>query len=76
MTKLLEKAFSAASRLPEKDQDALAAYVLDELASEERWAKAFSSSQDALVSLANEAVAEYKNGKTKPLEKDRDLSHD
>jgi hypothetical protein len=76
VTKLLEKAFSTASKLPEKDQDAIAAFVLDELASEERWAKAFESSQDTLASLANEALAEYKSGKTKTLEKDRDLSRD
>jgi hypothetical protein len=76
VTKILEKAFDAVSKLPEKDQDAMAAFVLDELESEERWAKAFSSSQDALVSLANEALAEYKSGKTKTLDNDRDLSHD
>jgi hypothetical protein len=76
MTKLLEKAVDAVSKLPEKDQDAIAAFVLDELASEERWAKAFAGSKDVLASLAGEAVEEYKNGKTKPLESDRDLAQD
>jgi len=34
MTKLLEKAFEEASRLPEMDQNALAKWVLDEMQSE------------------------------------------
>jgi hypothetical protein len=76
MTKLLEKAIGAISKLPAKDQDAIAAFVLDELASEERWAKAFAGSQDALATLANEALVEYRDGKTKPLESDRDLAQD
>jgi len=36
MTRLLEKAFEAASKLPEEDQDALAEMLLNEIASEER----------------------------------------
>jgi len=37
MTKLLEKAFEEASKLPEEDQDALAEMLLVDLSSEERW---------------------------------------
>jgi hypothetical protein len=58
MTKLLEMAIHEASKLCPVEQDALAAIVLEELASEERWAKSFASSQDALASLAGEALAE------------------
>jgi hypothetical protein len=36
MTKLLEEAFAEASKLPEPEQDALAAVILEELASERR----------------------------------------
>ena len=36
MTKLLQKAVSAVSNLPEKEQDAIAAMILEELADEER----------------------------------------
>lgn len=36
MTRLLEKAFEEASKLPEDDQDALAEMLLNDLASEER----------------------------------------
>ncbi len=67
MTKLLETAFEQVSKLPASDQDAVAAIVLEELASEQRWSKAFAKSQDALAKLAGEALAEYDAGKTKPL---------
>ena len=70
MTRLLEKAFAEASRLPERDQDAIAEIVLAELASEERWNELFEKSQNALAELAEEALAEYRAGKTKPLNVD------
>ena len=65
MTKLLEKAFEDASRLPEEDQDALAEMLMTDLASDERWTDAFAKSQDKLAFLAREALAEFKQGKTK-----------
>jgi hypothetical protein len=70
MTKLLEKAFNEASKLPEEDQDALAEMLLDDLAAEERWADALANSQDALAALADEALAEFERGETKPLDED------
>lgn len=68
MTKLLEKAFAAVSNLPEKEQDAIAAMILEELADEERWAQSFAASQRQLSILAKEALEEYHSGKTKPLD--------
>jgi hypothetical protein len=67
MTKLLEKALHEVSKLPASEQDAVAAIVLEELASEERWAESFAKSQDKLAKLAEEALAEYNAGRTKPL---------
>ncbi|MGH8706935.1 MAG: hypothetical protein ACREVD_02610 [Burkholderiales bacterium] len=67
MTKLLEKVFERAARLPDAEQDAFAELVLAELESEERWARAFAASQDELATLAREAVADYKAGRTGPL---------
>ena len=69
MTKLLEKAFAEASRLPSTEQDAVAALILEELASEHRWAEAFAKSQDKLAALADEALAELDRGETEPLDK-------
>jgi hypothetical protein len=67
MTKLLEKALQEVKKLPASEQDAMAAIVLEELASEQRWAESFARSQDKLAKLAEEALAEYKAGRTKPL---------
>jgi hypothetical protein len=67
MTKLLEKALKEVAKLPEAEQDAVAAILLDELASEQRWAESFAKSQDKLAKLAEDALADYKAGRTKPL---------
>lgn len=67
MTKLLEKALKEVAKLPASEQDAVATILLEELASEQRWAKLFAKSQDKLAKLAEEAIAEYKAGRTKPL---------
>jgi hypothetical protein len=76
MTKLLQKAFEEASRLPEEDQDSFAEALLSDLASEKRWAASFAKSQDKLAVLAKEALIEFKQGKTKRIEEDSDFSHD
>ena len=47
MSTLLEKALAAVSRLPESEQEALAAWILDELDHDRRWQKAFAGSHDA-----------------------------
>lgn len=67
MTKLLEQAFAQAAQLPAGEQDAFAGFVLAELESEERWTRAFEGSQDELANLAQEAAADYKAGRTRPL---------
>jgi hypothetical protein len=68
MTKLLEQAFDKAARLPAREQDALAAWLLREMESEARWEKLFADSQDALSKLANEALAEHRQGQTEELD--------
>lgn len=67
MTKLMDKAISEVAKLPETEQDALAAILLEELASERRWSETFGRSQDALARLAEEAIAEHAAGRTQPL---------
>lgn len=68
MTELLEKAFAEAAKLPQEAQDMLARMLLEDLAAEERWDDAFAESQDKLALLADEALAEYRDGKTKALD--------
>ena len=67
MTQLLEKALSEVAKLPPSEQDALAAILLEELASEQKWSELFAKSQDKLAELAQEALAEHHAGKTKPF---------
>jgi len=70
MTKALRKAFDVASRLPDREQDALAAAILEELAADERWEAAVAARLGALERLADEALAEHRAGRTKPLDPD------
>ena len=56
MTDALRKAFETAGRLPKREQDELAAVILEELDADERWNAALGQSQDALARLADEAL--------------------
>ena len=68
MTYALTSAVAVAAKLPPEEQDALAAILLEEIASERRWSESFSKSEAALESLASEAIADFKGGRTKPLD--------
>ncbi|MHB1157757.1 MAG: hypothetical protein ACYC26_13100 [Phycisphaerales bacterium] len=68
MTKLLEKAFKEASRLPSKDQDVLAHWLLEELQSEQRWSQLLEQSSDFLDHLADQARKEHSRGRSEPIE--------
>ena len=68
MTQLLDKAFNKASQLSPKEQDLIANLILEELESEGQWQHYFDESQDALSSLASEAIGEFKAGLTKGLD--------
>ena len=57
MTTRLEQAFTEASKLSPKEQDALADWLLAELHSEEKWDRLFANSQEVLSKLASEALA-------------------
>jgi hypothetical protein len=75
MTELLERAFTEASKLPEKEQDAVAALLLEELASEQRWEAAFAASPRPLAEMARAALREFEAGKTRPMNAERDFPH-
>ncbi len=69
-TQLLEQAFAEAAKLPEREQDALATLVIEEMEAEKKWDEAFAGSQDLLAQMADEALAEHKRGGTRPLDVD------
>jgi len=68
MTKLLEKAFKKASKLPGVEQNALAKWLLEELEAEKEWEKRFAQSEDVLDLLADEALEAHRRGKSKPMD--------
>lgn len=73
MTQLLQRAFTEASKLADREQDALASLLLAELQSERHWSQTFASTQDQLGNLADEALREYHAGETRPMDVERDF---
>ena len=71
MTKLLEKAFGKALKLPELEQNIIAHWLIEELVSEKNWEQAFAKSEDILAKLASEALDEHQKGKTRLLNMER-----
>ena len=71
MNTLLKKVLDEAAKLAPEEQRELAVFILDELRSEKRWAKAFADSHDVLARLADEALAEVRTGTTTPLDFER-----
>ncbi len=68
MTSMLEKAFILASELTEDEQNALASWVLEELKSEKKWKHVFENSQNELAKLAEQALLEESQDKTKDMD--------
>jgi len=67
MTRLLQKAFEVASKLPALEQNILARTVLDEIESEKKWDDLFAESEDVLAQLATEALREEEQDTTTDL---------
>lgn len=71
MTELLERAWTKVSSLPDNEQNAIASVILTELESEELWQRMFDASPDLLSAMGKEALAEYRAGKTLPLDPEK-----
>ena len=67
-TQLLKKAFAEAAKLPDHEQDSLAAVVMEEMEAVRKWDDAFAGSQDLLARMADQALAEHQRGETRPLD--------
>jgi hypothetical protein len=68
MTELLERAIARLQTLPEGEQNAIAAMILEEIEGDRHWDESFSRSPDLLAKLAASAMAEYRAGKTQELD--------
>ena len=62
MNALLEKALAEVARLPEDEQETIAALILDEIAAERGWDERFAKTQDQLGALVRSARAEAARG--------------
>jgi hypothetical protein len=71
MNTRLEEAFAQAAQLPPDEQEALAALLLDEIASERLWDQAFAQSQHQIAKLADEALAEFQEDRTVLLDEEQ-----
>ena len=65
MTQLMEKALAEIKKLPEADQDAIAAIILEEISDELRWDEAFARSQDELATLADRVREDIQAGRVR-----------
>ena len=68
MTQALSAAVATAAQLLEDEQDALAAILLEEMESEERWSALFADSQNLLERMANEAIQDFQAGRVQPID--------
>jgi hypothetical protein len=68
MTKLMEQAIERLRSLPEASQDAVAEFVLSELAEDQRWEQTSLNHADVLRKLADEAREDFRAGRTTPLD--------
>ena len=68
MAQALSTAVATAAQLPEEEQDALAAILLEEMESEERWSALFADSPNLLERMANEAIQDFQAGRVQPID--------
>ena len=68
MTQQLENAIKKLAKLPEKEQNVMARWIMEEINSDKKWDELFANSEDELKTLANEALDDFNKGKTKTLD--------
>jgi hypothetical protein len=62
MSQLLEQAVEKLRKLPDVEQEAIAAIILAEIEDERRWEELFSRSPDKLKALAERAMEQVRAG--------------
>jgi len=67
MTQLLQQALAEIEKLPDGEQDAIAARILEEIADERRWDEAFARSQDQLGRMAERVREDIRAGRVKDI---------
>jgi len=67
MSRLLDHAVADARKLPDVDQDAIAALILNEMEDDRRWEEALARSPSKLASLANQAEDQVRAGRCRAV---------
>ena len=67
ITSALALAVERASKSSAEEQEVIAALIIDELESEEKWDSLLSNSKGKLAEMANRAISEHRAGKTYPI---------
>lgn len=68
MNRLLERAFAAASSLPDEDQEAFGAQILAEIEDERGWNERFTTSPEKRAKLARQARQRVAKGEALPYD--------
>jgi hypothetical protein len=68
MNKMLERALAAVKELPEAQQEAIAANILDDLEAERNWEERFAKSQDHPARLSKRAGEHIADDTTLPFD--------
>ena len=72
MGTLLDRAIEEAQKLPDAEQESIGAWLLAEIDSERKWDELFSRPpSETLERMAQEALEDYRAGRTMPLDPDR-----
>ncbi len=67
MSQLLDHAVAEARKLPDSEQDAIAALILEEIEDERRWEEALARSPGKLAALAARAEEQVRAGRCRPV---------
>ena len=70
MTQLLAHAIGEIQKLPDANQDAIAAIILAELEDERQWAEQFAKSQPQLARLAEKVREDIRAGRVQEMDVD------
>jgi hypothetical protein len=67
MSQLLEHAVAEARKLPDAEQDAIAALILEEIEDDRRWEEALARSPEKLAALATRAEEQVRTGRCRQI---------
>ena len=63
MSPMLDLAMAEARKLPDKEQDSIAALILEEIEDDRRWEESFARSPGKLAALAARAEEQVRDGR-------------